>query len=529
MGGLHTALTLQSVLAVIGALLAIVGAWLLRRGRWPARVGTTPHCPSCQYILTGLAANRCPECGTQLGVQNIILGERNLRPVMAVAGAAATLSGLLVLFLGLGGATGRIDLYHYRPAAWLVADLASPNPHLWNRAWTELVRRNAAGTLSSSQQLLWEDRMLNELETSGGPLAYQAWMELRLRSSLGKLSTPYQDRWVTCVIKKQRSPSYSSASNPWQELERLAAIGAFSQRQEDELVRCAVEEEGFKGLGVPMQHVIDLVGSQCRGHVLSPAQEWSFLDGMTSLSLLVRPKIVPGEIVPFRLITAGRGPTGWVQRIRLVDVQIDDQRVKPTGAVVAGLFGTILPAWSDGAVAPQAKGRHRLRIQVAVDVAISPTTYAQLASMSSQHIIRSWDREVAADFDVVEGGAPSTWLSAPDSATLGKYFSATPFQLQKTGPFHIACQINWGYVPVRTAFDVIARIAGEDYPLGTIVPSRGHSFGGATVGLREAPPGPLEKIDVFLRSSESAARMTPDLAEFWWGEITFPDVPVERP
>lgn len=30
------------------------GAWLLKRGCWPSRFGQTPHCPNCDYILTGI-------------------------------------------------------------------------------------------------------------------------------------------------------------------------------------------------------------------------------------------------------------------------------------------------------------------------------------------------------------------------------------------------------------------------------------------------------------------------------------------
>lgn len=46
------------------------GAWMAATGWiWPMRVMSSaqegPHCPQCQYPLTGLTHTRCPECGTE--------------------------------------------------------------------------------------------------------------------------------------------------------------------------------------------------------------------------------------------------------------------------------------------------------------------------------------------------------------------------------------------------------------------------------------------------------------------------------
>lgn len=46
------------------------GIWMAATGWiWPMRVMSSaqegPHCPQCQYPLTGLTHTRCPECGTE--------------------------------------------------------------------------------------------------------------------------------------------------------------------------------------------------------------------------------------------------------------------------------------------------------------------------------------------------------------------------------------------------------------------------------------------------------------------------------
>ncbi|MBI1826156.1 MAG: hypothetical protein HY287_04185 [Planctomycetes bacterium] len=40
-----------------------VAFWTLRAD--PVRTSTTPRCPQCSYLLTGLRATRCPECGNE--------------------------------------------------------------------------------------------------------------------------------------------------------------------------------------------------------------------------------------------------------------------------------------------------------------------------------------------------------------------------------------------------------------------------------------------------------------------------------
>jgi hypothetical protein len=58
-----------TVLSVIHGLPPVLAGILtfhwLRRGR-PARPGTLPRCRRCGYILHGLSAPKCPECGTSI-------------------------------------------------------------------------------------------------------------------------------------------------------------------------------------------------------------------------------------------------------------------------------------------------------------------------------------------------------------------------------------------------------------------------------------------------------------------------------
>jgi hypothetical protein len=48
---------------IFGVVLLHAGAFLIKWGWFPPRVGKTPHCPKCDYPLTGIETDRCRECG----------------------------------------------------------------------------------------------------------------------------------------------------------------------------------------------------------------------------------------------------------------------------------------------------------------------------------------------------------------------------------------------------------------------------------------------------------------------------------
>ncbi len=79
----YSAISVTRLLIELVALLA-VGILLLRMLSRPRRRGTTPHCARCEYNLTGLTSDRCPECGTEMIPANIVYGEKIRRPWLAV-------------------------------------------------------------------------------------------------------------------------------------------------------------------------------------------------------------------------------------------------------------------------------------------------------------------------------------------------------------------------------------------------------------------------------------------------------------
>lgn len=150
----------MNILVALAFFAVGLGTYLLKRGRWPRRIGATPHCRHCDYILSGLEADRCPECGALVRPGTPIFGERHRRPGLAFLGAALMLLGLALLGLMIAGALPNIDWNRYKPLSWLLKDLDSTSSIDATAAWNEVQRRMTAHLLSDSQQNQLVERAL---------------------------------------------------------------------------------------------------------------------------------------------------------------------------------------------------------------------------------------------------------------------------------------------------------------------------------------------------------------------------------
>jgi hypothetical protein len=115
---------------------------LLVTGMWPRRRGEEPHCRKCDYNLTGLPSDRCPECGGMVTAKSPVHGERRRRPGLMVAGLALLLAAPLPFY----HAAKQVDWYPYYPASWVIQDLRTNN---YTKAFKELAWRIKAGRASS--------------------------------------------------------------------------------------------------------------------------------------------------------------------------------------------------------------------------------------------------------------------------------------------------------------------------------------------------------------------------------------------
>ena len=133
------------------------GLLLLIVGLWGKRVGTEPRCRKCRYNLTGLTANRCPECGTEIDAEAVRYGLRRRRWPALVFG-----SGLLLLSAaGVGallyGRAQKIDWYQHYPVRLLLAYAGADDQAALDELLTRLEKDQiAAGSIPRLAELALE-------------------------------------------------------------------------------------------------------------------------------------------------------------------------------------------------------------------------------------------------------------------------------------------------------------------------------------------------------------------------------------
>jgi hypothetical protein len=142
-------MSLILVILVAGLLAALLAGDMLVLWKLfcPRRRGMTPHCRRCDYNLTGLAGDCCPECGTEMTPANVVYGEKVRRVWSKVLAGV----GVVLLVLLAGEWSRSYDWYRLRTTAGVLSDLQSSKPLHKSTAWKEIQRRVTNGSLSESQ------------------------------------------------------------------------------------------------------------------------------------------------------------------------------------------------------------------------------------------------------------------------------------------------------------------------------------------------------------------------------------------
>ena len=184
---------IAGLLLLVTLILAVCGVILVRQGFRPRRRGETPHCRKCDYNLTGLTSERCPECGARLSPLATEYGERRRSARRIVGGLLCLVPAALALLFVLG----TLDWYQFCPTALVISELQSANTIRAQQAWNELDRRYVAGDLSASHNSRLIDYCLQEqAKPANGPLTSGLVNHLGRLYLAGQMSVAQQDRFI---------------------------------------------------------------------------------------------------------------------------------------------------------------------------------------------------------------------------------------------------------------------------------------------------------------------------------------------
>jgi hypothetical protein len=188
----------MALVLLVSAILLVIGAFLLKRGAWPRRVGDTPHCPKCDYILSG-DQRRCPECGTAVDASNVVRGDRRPRVILAGVGGALVGLGVAILLLSCAAFLyNGIDWRRHEPLSWLLKAVSNIN----SPAWAEVQRRLDKNLLSESDQNAVVERGIEVQNMPSTNLAAKNVLDfIGNRYVDGKLTASQADRFFANLLK----------------------------------------------------------------------------------------------------------------------------------------------------------------------------------------------------------------------------------------------------------------------------------------------------------------------------------------
>ncbi len=440
----HLAIGLQMLVLLIVLLAAgFVAFRMLRR---PRRQGQTPHCARCDYNLTGLTSERCPECGTEMIAANVVYGELVRRPLSKVA------AWICVAALGfvLAQWAWHYNWYQIRPTAWVISDVQSANPRLKSRAWRELDRRVRARSLSKSQE----------------------------------------SRLIDVCLTEQAAASPNSA-------------------------------------------MIDYLGASLLAGRMSENQKATFFKQIVQLKLTLRPTVIAGGSVPVEIDHKSRGPSQpplWISLNEDGTARLDSRPTKQkrgssgtSGMMGCGAGGSSrqsiqLSEW-EGTVSP---GKHGLAVTVQVDVYDGPQEQKNATRLHHAEISLESHFEVLAaePTDYVKQIADPSLQPVLHDAIQPK--DIKPASRDNAVSFVLECR----NIPIAVAFDVLARVDGEERHIGSLDVAKGKDTN-LHITTDDLPRrGPF---DLILRSRKQVAMRTVDLFEIWQGELVYPGLRMGSP
>jgi len=497
-------------LLIIGGVALLAGAWLVRRGWLPRRRGRTPHCRRCNYILTGITTDRCPECGTTLGPQTTITGERHRRPLLGSLGLLLALLGLATTTATLTSRFREIDWYKYRPTSWVIADLRSSDPLTQSRAWDLLWYRINAGTFDQRQRGTLETELvrLAGLKSQSAPDPFRY-----LNQHFHQLSTANQTAFYKHILARLRAGDDAS-------LDEFRMEGNLSSAQEQEITEVALAE--FEAPTPSRSHgrLMEVLRDQAEAGRIAEDQQRRIM-ARVNVKLSARPTGVFGQPLPCQIEMIGE-LNEWPHAFEVVGVQIDHKSTSAfrTTRTLADYYEQP-HQWLQ--VDPIEPGHHTLDV-------IGRVNLFDTLPRGVKSRPPGWNRGIhlTAQFDAFPAGTLDglTWQDSPSLAKSLQDHIVIRDLASTDNDKRWLLRMTLDNLPADISFEVVVRFGDAEISIGEIAGVKGET---STHGIfNENPLRDLEvdKVDILLRSNPHPALQTINVLHPWKGTLVYRNVPV---
>ena len=330
-----------------------------------------------------------------------------------------------------------------------------------------------------------------------------------------RLGDWYSYRPTHWVIEDAYSPTPDVADRAWQELRNRRASGKLHEDAENRITELALASYAMpRGAGGPLEpKLIEFLAERYQSGKLSPAQVDRLYSESFSTQLHVRPKIVAGDELPIDakvIFRAGGGFSRTLNKTASVGGRVLGRHDL---AYTAARFSGPLTA-----IRIDKPGIYDLTVEEDFSLQLIPPKQFSEPFPWTRHLV--WTARV----EVLEKAPPDLikWIDQPHLLPVLEKLIVANIDADATGNSFIRMHIF--QPPINLAMDVFARIDGRDVLIGKCTAAKGE-WNGFTFHL---PIEHAEKVDLVLRSSASAARITTDLFEIWKGEIVLKDVKLRK-
>jgi hypothetical protein len=422
------------------------------------------------------------------------------------------LAGLVMLIAGRWPRR-RGDEPHCRKCDYLLVGL---NSRRCPECGTELTDKNIVqGQRHRRPRLMW----------AGAALSLLALVTLiPVGRALYQTVDWYQYKPTYFVMQDMDSTAPGTSGRAMTELRRREKAGELSASDQNQLVERALKQQVAAKPAPIATALMDFAARQFADGKLSAQQRKKLLSQTILLTLDVRPTVVVGDDVPFRISTSARVPTLWTVTLRRGAVTVDGNQVlgaenqgfsRMSGFGAGGSTGSRVPA--------PVVGQHQLEAVAHVEVHQRSGFRAE----PSEPLLAE-DHKLTGQFTVVSGLPTDKVRPTVDPDLLKQLQVAITPQGFRPDP-NVAGRLSGTIAirncPVNVAFEVIGRCNGKDYTFNNITCNQGGSTQ-YLVASNERVDRMPSTIQIILRSSEKGSRQTIDQYDHWNGELVFPDVPV---